>query len=130
MARILVADDRDSMRMALKALIGMNPKWQVCGEATDGREAVAKAEELRPDLIVLDFKMPVANGIKAGSEISSSTPNIPILMYTLYKTRELEVAAKLVGIRQVVAKEDGPHHLLRAIEDELVTEKSSHSVGK
>jgi len=50
---------------------------------------VAKAEELQPDLIVLDFKMPVANGIKAGSEISSSTPSVRILMYTLYKTHEV-----------------------------------------
>ena len=124
MARILIADDRESMRMALRATIKMHPHWEVCGEATDGLEAVAKAQELHPDLIVLDFKMPVANGIKAGSEISSSTPNIPILMYTLYKTRELEVAAKLVGVRQVIAKDDGPHHLLSAMEYELAVKNS------
>jgi DNA-binding NarL/FixJ family response regulator len=63
--------------------------------------------------------MPLADGIKAGSEISSSMPTIPIVMYTLYKTPELEVAAKLVGIRQVVGKEDGGKHLLSAIEAEL-----------
>src|SRR6266852_7042623 len=108
LARILIADDHESMRMALRATVKLHPQWEVCGEATDGREAVAKAEELQPDLIVLDFKMPMANGIKAGSEISVARPKIPILMYTLYKTRELEVAAKLVGIRQVIAKEDGP----------------------
>jgi DNA-binding NarL/FixJ family response regulator len=123
MARILIADDHESMRMALRATVKLQPHWEVCGEATDGREAVAKAEELQPDLIVLDFKMPIANGIKAGSEIFSSRPNIPILMYTLYKTRELEVAAKLVGIRQVIGKEDGPQHLLSAIEDALVAKK-------
>ena len=61
---------------------------------------MAKAAELQPDVIILDFKMPLANGIKAGSEISSSMPTIPIVMYTLYKTPELEVAAKLVGSRQ------------------------------
>jgi DNA-binding NarL/FixJ family response regulator len=123
MARILIADDHESMRMALRATVRLHPDWEVCGEATDGREAVAKAEELQPDLIVLDFKMPIANGIKASSEIASSRPNIPILMYTLYKTRELEVAAKLVGIRRVIAKEDGPQHLLSAIEDQLVAKK-------
>ena len=80
---------------------------------------MAKAAELQPDLIILDFKMPLANGIKAGSEISSSMPTIPIVMYTLYKTPELEVAAKLVGIRQVIGKEDGGKHLLSAIEAEL-----------
>lgn len=123
MARILIADDHESMRMALRATVKLHPHWEVCGEATDGREVVAKAVELQPDLIILDFKMPIANGIKAGSEISSSTPNVPILMYTLYKTPELEVAARLVGIRQVVAKEDGARNLVSAIEAELVAEK-------
>jgi DNA-binding NarL/FixJ family response regulator len=123
MARILIADDHESMRTAIKATVKLHPHWQICGEATDGLEAIKKAEELHPDIILLDFKMPMANGIKAGSEISTSKPDIPILMYTLYKTRELEVAAKLVGIRQVIAKEDGAQHLLSAIEDELMTKK-------
>jgi DNA-binding NarL/FixJ family response regulator len=119
MARILVADNRESMRMAIGTAIRTHPGWEVCGEAEDGREAMAKAVELRPDLIVLDFKMPVANGIKAGSEISDSMPTVPIVMYTFYKTAELEVAAKLVGIRHVVGKEDGAKNLVTAIEAEL-----------
>ena len=130
MARILIADDHESMRIALRATVKLHPQWEVCGEATDGREVVAKAVELRPDLVILDFKMPVANGIKASSEISSSTPNIPIVMYTLYKTPELEVAAKLVGIRQIVGKEDGAKHLVSAIETELVTQKFSCPVRR
>ena len=124
-ARILIADDRESMRMALRYLIRMHPDWQICGEADDGCEALAKAAELQPDLVVLDFKMPLADGIKAGSEISSCMPTIPIVMYTLYKTPELEVAAKLVGIRQVIRKEDGGKYLLAAIETELLAEERS-----
>ena len=124
MTRILIADDRESMRTAIRALIKMRPDWQICGEANDGREVVAKAAELQPDVVVLDFKMPVANGIKAGSEISSSMPTIPILMYTLYRTPELEVAAKLVGIRQVIGKEDGGKCLLSAIETEVLAKNS------
>jgi DNA-binding NarL/FixJ family response regulator len=119
MARILIADDHESMRIAFRAAVRLHPGWEVCGEATDGREAVARTQELQPDLVVLDFHMPIANGIKAGSEIANSMPRIPVLMYTLYKTRELEVAAQLVGIRQVVAKEEGPHNLLNAIDKEL-----------
>ena len=130
MARILIADDHESMRIALRATVKLHPHWEVCGEATDGREVVAKAVELRPDLVILDFKMPVANGIKASSEISSSTPNIPIVMYTLYKTPELEVAAKLVGIRQIVGKEDGAKHLVSAIETELAAQKFSCRVRR
>jgi DNA-binding NarL/FixJ family response regulator len=120
MTRILIADDRESMRTALRALIRMRPDWQICGEANDGQEVVAKAAELQPDVVVLDFKMPLSNGIKAGSEISDSMPSIPIVMYTMYRTDELEVAAKLVGIRQVIGKEDGGKCLLNAIDAELL----------
>jgi len=123
--RILIADDRESMRIALRALIRMRPDWQICGEANDGREVVAKAAELQPDLVVLDFKMPVANGIKAGSEISRSMPSVPIVMYTLYITPELEIAAKLAGIRQVIGKEDGGKYLLSAIESELLAQRTT-----
>ena len=130
MARILIADDHESMRMALRATVALHPQWEICGEATDGREVVAKAAELQPDLIILDFKMPIANGIKAGSEISSSTPHVPVLMYTLYKTPELELAARLVGIRQGGGKVDEAKHLVSAIEAELVPEKFSGSDGR
>src|SRR6202049_923851 len=129
MTRILIADDRESMQTALRALIKLRPDWEICGEANDGQEVVAKAAELQPDVVVLDFKMPLANGIEAGSEISDSMPTVPILMYTLYKTEELEVAAKLVGIRQVVGKEDGAKHLVSAIETALVKAKFSRCVG-
>jgi two-component system response regulator NreC len=125
LTRILIADDRESMRIALRALIRMRPDWQICGEANDGREVVAKAAELQPDLVVLDFKMPIANGIKAGSEISRSMPSVPIVMYTLYITPELEIAAKLAGIRQVIGKEDGGKYLLSAIESELPVKNSN-----
>src|SRR5882724_10753533 len=117
------------MRIALRALIRVRPDWQICGEAEDGREVVAKAAELQPDLVVLDFRMRFANGIKAGSEISSSMPTIPILMYTLYRTPELEVGAKLVGIRQVIAKEDGWKCLLSAIETELLAKNTIRNGG-
>jgi DNA-binding NarL/FixJ family response regulator len=104
----------------------MNPGWEICGEADNGREAVAKATELKPDLVLLDFKMPGANGIQVGGEIRRTMLTTPILMYILYKTPELEVAAKLVGIRQVVAKEGGAADLLSAIETELAASHPVH----
>ena len=124
MTRILIADDRESMRTAIRALIKLRPDWEICGEAHDGQEVVTKAAQLQPDVVVLDFKMPLANGIKAGSEISHFMPAIPIVMYTMYRTEELEVAAKLVGIRQVIGKEDGGKRLLNAIETELMANNS------
>jgi DNA-binding NarL/FixJ family response regulator len=117
--RILIAEDRESMRTALKAIFVMRPDWVVCGEAQDAKEVVEKATELNPDLIVMDFKMHHSDGLTAASDILRLMPTIPIVMFTLYKTDELEAAAKMVGIRCVVGKEDGVRTLLRAIESEL-----------
>lgn len=119
LARILIADDRQLMRDALKAIFALRPTWQVCGEASDGAEAVAMAAQLQPDLVILDFRMPLADGIRAASEILMAMPSTPIVMYTLYKTEELESAAKLVGVRAVVGKEDGVRSLLSAVDAEL-----------
>src|ERR1700687_5708409 len=123
MARILIVDDRESMRTALKAMFVMRPHWESCGEATDGLEAVAKATELQPDMIVLDFKMPLSDGLHAASKISSAMPATPMVLYPLYKSVELEAVAKLAGVRRVVAKEDGVQTLLAAIEAELMAKK-------
>jgi two-component system response regulator NreC len=129
-ARILIADDRELMRIALKTLFVLRPYWEICGEAEDGREAVAKATELQPDVIVLDYKMPFADGLQAASEISRNMPTTPIVMYTLYKSIPLEAAAKLVGVRSVVAKEDGVQGLLSAIEAELVAKKYQRTANR
>jgi len=118
-ARILIADDRESMRTALKTVFVMRPNWEICGEAVDGSEAVAKATALQPDLILMDFRMHQSDGLTAATQINRIMPSVPIVMYTLYKTEELEAAAKLVGVRSVVAKEDGVQPLLSAIEVEL-----------
>ena len=127
MTRILIADDRESMRMALKTLFVLRPHWEICGEAEDGREAVAMASDLQPDLILLDFKMPLANGLQAAQEIGRNLPTTPIVMYTLYKDAQLESVARLAGVRRVVAKEDGVQGLLGAIEAELMTKKSEEN---
>ena len=118
-ARILIAEDRGTMRKALRALFLTQPHWEVCGEAEDGSEAIQKASQLQPDLIVMDFKMHDLNGLLAANEIFRTTPTVPIVMYTLYKTKDLEATAKLVGIRRVVGKEEGAQNLLKAIEAEL-----------
>jgi DNA-binding NarL/FixJ family response regulator len=119
MAKILIAEDRELMRSALKTAFAMRPKWEVCGEATDGREVVTKVSQLQPDLIIMDFKLPLANGLQAAKEIFATAPSIPIVMYTLYGNDELDGAAKQIGVRSVVSKQDGLIHLLEAIDAEL-----------
>ena len=111
------------MRVALRTLFVLRPNWEICGEAEDDREAITKATELQPDVIVLDFKMPLADGLQAASEICKNLPATPVVMYTLYKSAQSESAARLAGVRRVVAKEDGVEGLLLAIETELIAKK-------
>jgi DNA-binding NarL/FixJ family response regulator len=119
LARILIAEDRESMRSALKTLVELRPGWQVCGEAEDANEAIAKATELHPDLIIMDYKMYNSDGLTAADGIFKVRPDVPIVMFTLYKTDELEYAAQLKGIRYVVGKEEGVQSLFRAVEVEI-----------
>lgn len=103
-ARILIADDNPHIRQALRTLLQENPEWQVCGEAVDGRDAVAKARQLTPDLVVLDFLMPDLNGLEAAREITSTVPNARVLMCTMYLSRQLSRVARNSGLRGAISK--------------------------
>lgn len=118
-ARILIAEDRPSMRRALGVLFALHKNWEVCGEAEDANEAIRKAEQLHPDLVVLDYKMHCSDGFQAADGILKTIPDVPIVMFTLYKTDELERAATLIGIRRVIGKEEGVQTLLQAMEQLL-----------
>src|SRR5215831_16264895 len=102
MPRILIADDRATMRNTLRNLLTLYRKWEVCGEAVDGRQAVDAAIALKPDLILLDYKMPDRDGVQAAAALREKLPGTPIVMFTLYKTDELELQARKVGVRAVV----------------------------
>jgi DNA-binding NarL/FixJ family response regulator len=102
--RILIVDDHKSAIREIRTLLGGNPEWEVCGEAADGQEALAKANEMHPDLIVLDFAMPVMNGLMAAQEITKVQPTVPIVLNTLYNSPQVELEAKKHGIRKVVEK--------------------------
>jgi len=119
MPRILIAEDRAKMRNTLRNLFTLYSKWDVCGEAEDGRQAVDAAVALKPDLVLLDYKMPNGDGIEAASELKQKLPNTPVVIFTLYKTTELESQARKVGVRAVIGKEEGVIRLLHAIEEEL-----------
>lgn len=106
-SRILIADDNPHVRHALRTLIEQNPEWEICGEAVDGKDAVRKALQLAPDLVVLDFLMPGMNGLEAAREINRVTPNLPILMCTMYLSRQLTEVAKSAGLRGAVSKTGG-----------------------
>jgi response regulator NasT len=99
-------------------MLGANPAWKICGDAVDGKEAVARATELRPDLVILDVVMPRMDGLSAAQAISKLLPTVPIVLNTFYGTAEVELAAKKLGICRVVDKTK-PGALISAVEELL-----------
>jgi DNA-binding NarL/FixJ family response regulator len=102
--RILVADDNDTVRRHLRGLLEKHDNWRVCDEARNGQEAVDRFQEIRPDVIVLDFQMPEMNGLDAARIITQLSPETPILMLTLYLSRQLSEEARKAGVRGACAK--------------------------
>src|SRR5580704_3654701 len=87
--RILIADDHDLIRRGLRILLESRPGWTVCAESSTGRDAVAKAEELRPDIVILDVRMPELNGIDAGQRIVKALPGTEVLIVSADYTDHL-----------------------------------------
>lgn len=124
--RILIADDNEAVRGRLGELLATHDGWEVCGSVRTGREAVEKAAELRPSLIILDLAMPEMDGLSAAREIGKKLPSVPIVIFTLHKFATIDLEAKKAGVRHVVAKPD-TETLLRVI-DELAKGQPSESV--
>jgi DNA-binding NarL/FixJ family response regulator len=123
MPRILIADDSSASRRALRNLIEGNG-WEVCGEAQDGLAAVERTAVLKPDLVILDFRMPNLNGLQAGQMIHTAHPGIPLLLFTLDRIDgPLEGLAREAGFWGALAKSEGIFALSQAIE-ELVQGKT------
>ena len=117
--RILIADDHSLVRKVLKTTLENHSDWQVCGQATNGLEAVQKAAELQPDIIILDFAMPFMDGLQAARKILTASPGIPILMFTNYAFPTLMMEAANVGVRQVVDKGLAGEELFSAVQSIL-----------
>jgi DNA-binding NarL/FixJ family response regulator len=116
MAKILIADDSDVGRASLRTILSKQIGWTVCGEAVNGRNAVLMAHDLKPDLIIMDFSMPMLDGLQASKEILRAMPAIPIIVFTFHMTPQLNLEASRIGIRKVVSKSDGANALTSAIE--------------
>jgi DNA-binding NarL/FixJ family response regulator len=105
--RILIADDDTCIRRLLRRLLEQHPAGQVCGEATNGMEAIQRTNELAPDVIVLDLAMPTMNGLQAGREISK-TIRVPMLLLTVQDiSPELKREAKRAGFQRALSKSKG-----------------------
>lgn len=114
--RILVADDHDLMRRGLKSLLESHSGWTICAEAHTGREAVARAEELKPDIVILDITMPELNGVEAARRILKASPNTEILVLSVHYSDQLIRDILEAGVRGYIVKSDSDRDLVIAVE--------------
>lgn len=115
--RILIADDHDVVRQGIRSIIAKSrPEWEICGEATNGREAVETAKLLSPDVIVLDITMPLLNGIEAASQIATFGLRCRILVFTMHESERLRADIREVGAHGYVQKSRAGRDLICAID--------------
>jgi two-component system response regulator NreC len=117
-ARILIVDDHQVVRSGIRNLLDGHVRWEVCGEAENGREGLAKAIALRPDLIILDITMPLMNGFEVAAEIRKVAPRTKIIVFSMHDSRQISEQAIQAGADAYVVKS--------ALSDEL--EKTIHSL--
>jgi two-component system response regulator NreC len=115
MIRILIADDHGIVRTGLKLLLERVPDMEVVGEASDGREAVRLAKELRPDIIVMDIGMPLLNGLDAAGQIIRENEGIGIIILSMYADESYIVRALDAGARGYLLKDNADDDIERAI---------------
>jgi DNA-binding NarL/FixJ family response regulator len=114
---ILIVDDHEVVREGVRTIINRaRPEWEICGEATNGQEAIDTATRLRPDIILLDITMPRLSGLEAASRITGLGLTSQILIFTMHESGELAHDARRVGAKGYVTKSDASRDLVRAIE--------------
>jgi DNA-binding NarL/FixJ family response regulator len=114
--RILVVDDHAVVRRGVRSLLESRESWEVCGEATTGREAVEQNRQLRPDVVVMDLSLPELNGLDATRQILKDTPGTQVLVLTMHQSEQLARDVLQAGARGYVLKADADESLIAAVD--------------
>src|SRR5580704_8569882 len=114
--RILIADDHEVVRRGLCTLLQSHDGWEICGEATDGRVAVEKAKELKPDVVIVDIGMPSLNGLAATRQLVQQDPHCKVIVLTITDSDQVIREALDAGARGFVLKSDAARDLVSAVE--------------
>ena len=116
MTRILIADDHDVVRSGVRHIIEDQPGWSVVAEAADGKDAVAQAIATKPDVAILDYRLPLIDGIEATRQIRRRVPTVEVLIFTMHDDESLLHEALSAGARSYVQKSDAGQHLISAVQ--------------
>ena len=116
MIRILIADDHDVVRTGVRRILEDQPGWSVVAEATNGKEAIAQAMATKPDVAILDYRLPLIDGIEATRHIRRCVPKVEVLIFTMHEDERLLREALNAGARGYVLKSDPPQHLISAVQ--------------
>jgi len=120
MPKILIVDDHEVVRQGVRSILERSrPDWEICGEAASGMEAVTAAEQLRPDIVVLDISMPKMNGLDAAKMMTKKGLPSAVLIFTMHDYDRLTDSVKRAGARGYVQKSQAGRDLVRAIEQLL-----------
>jgi DNA-binding NarL/FixJ family response regulator len=114
--RILVVDDHEIVRQGLNSILQGHEDWEVCGEASDGRSAIEKSRELKPDIVIVDLGMPNLNGLDATRQIVRENPHIGVLVLSIDDSEQTMREALNAGARGFVLKSDAGRDLVAAVE--------------
>ena len=114
--RILVVDDHAVVRRGVRSLLESHEGWEVCGEATTGRDAVEQSRQLRPDIVVMDLSLPDLNGLDATRQILRDAPGTEVLVLTMHRSEELARDVLRAGARGFIMKSDADENLIAAVD--------------
>jgi DNA-binding NarL/FixJ family response regulator len=114
--QILIADDHEVVRSGLRAIMTTRADWVVCGEAADGRDAVALALKMKPDIAIVDYSMPVMSGLEVSRRVKSHQLHTEVLIITMHESEEILTEVLLAGVRGFLLKSDARCHLVAAVE--------------
>jgi DNA-binding NarL/FixJ family response regulator len=115
MPRVLIVDDHAFVRRGVQTILESQPDWELCAQATNGKEAIRMVEQFRPDVVLMDVTMPEMDGIQATRIVRSTNPRIKIILLTLHESTEVLRSGFRAGANGYLLKADAEEELIRAL---------------
>jgi DNA-binding NarL/FixJ family response regulator len=115
LTRILIADDHEVVRSGLRSILEAQSGWKIVAEAADGREAIARAVESNPDVAIIDYALPMMNGLEVTRQIRLRVPTAEVLIFTIHESKALVSDLLRAGAKAYLLKSDATRHLVAAV---------------